>query len=107
VTGDKCEGDRFCFRTFIPVTFNFFQEEKTMALAKTFEELRIWQNSRVLVGQIYATFKVDSGKYRDYAFRDQIQRAAVSVMNNISEGFERGTKADFARFLDVAKGSCG
>jgi len=78
-----------------------------MALAKTFEELRIWQDSRRLVGQIYSAFKNDSKKYKDFAFRDQIQRATVSVMNNIAEGFERGTRADFARFLDIAKGSCG
>lgn len=44
---------------------------------------------------------------RDWGFRDQIQRAGVSVMNNIAEGFERRTPADFARFLDLAKGSCG
>jgi four helix bundle protein len=78
-----------------------------MPLAKTFEELRIWQNSRELVGEIYAAFKGESKKYQDYAFRDQIQRAAVSVMNNIAEGYERGSRADFARFLDIAKGSCG
>jgi len=59
------------------------------------------------VSQVYRAFKKNSSKYQDFAFRDQIQRAAVSVMNNIAEGFERGSSADFARFLDIAKGSCG
>jgi four helix bundle protein len=44
---------------------------------------------------------------KDYSFRDQMQRAALSVMNNIAEGFERKTKKDFAHFLDLAKGSAG
>ncbi len=44
---------------------------------------------------------------KDYSFRDQIQRASISVMNNISEGFERGSAADFARMLDISKGSSG
>lgn len=44
---------------------------------------------------------------KDFSFRDQMQRAALSVMNNISEGFERRTKKDFAHFLDLAKGSAG
>ena len=44
---------------------------------------------------------------KDYSFRDQMQRAAISVMNNIAEGFERKTPKDFAHFLDLAKGSCG
>ena len=44
---------------------------------------------------------------REFAFRDQIRRAALSVMNNIAEGFERRTPKDFAHFLDLAKGSCG
>ena len=44
---------------------------------------------------------------RDYSFRDQMRRAALSVMNNISEGFERRTPKDFAHFLDIAKGSAG
>ena len=43
---------------------------------------------------------------RDYGFRDQIQRASVSIMNNIAEGLESGSDAKFVNFLNIAKGSC-
>lgn len=75
--------------------------------AREFEDLRIWQQARVQAVGIYRSFGTDTPAERDYGFRDQIQRAGVSVMNNIAEGFERRTPADFARFLDTAKGSCG
>jgi len=74
-----------------------------MAFAEDFEDLQIWQRSRVLTNAIYDAFE----KIRDYDFRSQIQSAAVSVMNNIAEGFERRTKKDFAHFLDLSKGSSG
>jgi four helix bundle protein len=74
-----------------------------MGFAENFEDLQIWQRSRVLTNAVYNAFE----KIRDFEFRSQIQRASVSVMNNISEGFERRTKKDFAHFLDLAKGSAG
>ena len=74
-----------------------------MSKAEHFEDLRIWRESRQLVKQIYIDFRGS----RDYGFKDQIQRAGVSIMNNISEGFERNSDADFARFLNIAKGSAG
>lgn len=74
-----------------------------MSFAESFEDLKIWQDARVLCNDIYDSVE----KLRDYDFKSQIQRAAVSVMNNISEGFERRTKKDFAHFLDLAKGSAG
>jgi four helix bundle protein len=74
--------------------------------AKKFEDLWIWQEARKLVADIYRDMKNGHGS-KDFGFRDQIQRAGVSIMNNIAEGFERSTDNDFARFLDIAKGSCG
>lgn len=70
-----------------------------------FEELIAWQKARVLTATIYrmttsATFA------KDYGLKDQIQRAAVSVMSNIAEGFERGSSAEFHQFLVIAKASC-
>jgi len=47
------------------------------------------------------------GKISDYSFRDQIQRPSVSISSNIAEGYERGSNAEFIRFLYYAKGSCG
>ncbi len=71
-----------------------------------FEDLRIWQEARQLVVHLYGDFK-DGPGVRDFGFKDQIQRAGISIMNNIAEGFERETDTDFAKFLDYAKGSCG
>ena len=78
-----------------------------MSFAKRFEDLRIWQEAREQVKRVYSCFPKGSIGYRDFAFREQLQRAAISVMNNIAEGFERKTPRDFAHFLDLAKGSCG
>jgi len=68
-----------------------------------FEDIIVWQESRILVFDVYNTFKT----CRDFAFKDQIQRATISVMNNIAEGFERKGDKEFKRFLYIAKGSCG
>lgn len=77
-----------------------------MEKAKRLEDLWIWQQVRELVKDIYKDFR--SGPCsKDYGFRGQIQEAGVSIVNNIAEGFERCTDSEFARFLDIAKGSCG
>lgn len=68
-----------------------------------FEDIIAWQKAEDLTIEIYSLFK-DSN---DFAFKDQIQRAAISVMNNIAEGYERKTNKEFTYFLYVAKGSCG
>jgi len=75
-----------------------------MAVSR-FEELEAWKRSRTLANQIYLSTK--TGEFaKDYGFKDQICRAAVSVMSNIAEGFERGSRPDFHRFLVIAKASC-
>ena len=78
-----------------------------MEKAKRFEDLWIWQEARTLTKEIYAAFGPGLSGAKDFGFRSQIQRAGLSIMNNISEGFERNSDAEFARFLDMAKGSCG
>jgi four helix bundle protein len=77
------------------------------SFAENFEDLRVWQEARVQAVEIYQRFGLGTPSERDFGFRDQIQRAAVSVMENIREGFEKKTPKHFARFLDNAKGSCG
>jgi four helix bundle protein len=69
-----------------------------MALVKRFEEIQAWQEARKLTKQIYQLTR--SGHFvRDFGMRDQIQRAAVSTMTNIAEGFDCTSKIEFARFL--------
>lgn len=75
-----------------------------MALIKRFEDIRAWQEARVLVREIYKMTK--QGDFaRDFGLKDQIQRAAVSVMTNIAEGFDDESKTEFARFLGYSRRS--
>ncbi len=70
-----------------------------------FEDLVAWQKARALTASIYRA--TDSGNFaRDFGLRDQVRRAAVSVMSNVAEGFERGKSAEFHQFLCIAKASC-
>jgi four helix bundle protein len=70
-----------------------------------FEELIAWQKARSLTAEVYkATAEGDFCK--DFGLKNQIQRAAVSVMSNIAEGFERARPAEFHQFLSMSKASC-
>jgi four helix bundle protein len=72
----------------------------------SFEDLQVWKDSRVFVHSIYQL--TSEGKFnKDFGLRDQIQRAAVSIMNNIAEGFERNNNKEFVKFLGYSKGSAG
>jgi four helix bundle protein len=73
---------------------------------KNFEDLEIWKEARRLTGEVYRLTK-DSKFSKDFGLSRQIQSAAVSVMSNIAEGFERGGNQEFTQFLYIAKGSCG
>jgi four helix bundle protein len=66
----------------------------------------VWQLARALVKEISHITFTDKIS-RNYSLKDQIQRAALSIMNNISEGFERHSDKEFAYFLNIAKGSAG
>ena len=72
-----------------------------MATIRNFEDLEIWKNSGIITRDVYADFV----KNKDFSFKDQIQRASVSIMNNISEGFSRQTDKEKKNFLNFAKGS--
>ena len=70
-----------------------------------FEDFIAWQKARALAARIYRVS--DEGKFaKDFGLKDQIRRAAVSIMSNIAEGFERGRSAEFHQFLSIAKASC-
>lgn len=73
--------------------------------ADRFEDLIAWQKARELTRLVYTVTRKPEFA-RDYGLSSQIQRAAVSVMSNIAEGFERGGRAEFHQFLVVAKASC-
>ncbi|MBI4558383.1 MAG: four helix bundle protein [Candidatus Hydrogenedentes bacterium] len=72
---------------------------------KQFEDLVAWQKARALTATIYKT-TAQGSFVKDYTLTDQIRRAAVSVMPNVAEGFERRGAAEFARFVLIAKASC-
>ena len=74
--------------------------------AESFEDLHIYQRARELANAIYTMTK-ESSFGRDFGLVDQIRRAAISILSNIAEGFERGSKTEFIQFLYIAKGSCG
>ncbi|MBM4037083.1 MAG: four helix bundle protein, partial [Planctomycetes bacterium] len=77
-----------------------------MGKIERFEDMDAWKKARELTRAIYQLTSA-GGFSRDFGLRDQIRRAAVSVMSNIAEGFERGGDKEFHQFLAVAKGSCG
>jgi four helix bundle protein len=82
------------------------EEEAPRLGRKRFEDLEVWQAARLLVSDIYRS--TSSGGYAlDFGLRDQTRRAAVSVMSNIAEGFERDGNKELLQFLALAKGSCG
>ena len=74
--------------------------------AASFEDLKVWQETREFVKTIYELTSSDNFR-KDYGLKDQIQRAAVSIMNNIAEGFERNNNKEFITFLKYSKGSAG
>jgi four helix bundle protein len=77
-----------------------------MSKIQKFEDVLAWQKARELTREIYTHAK--AGLFaKDFGLRDQIQRAAVSIMGNVAEGFDRGGDKEFIQFLSISKGSCG
>lgn len=77
-----------------------------MSRIERFEDLEAWRAARALTGSIYAVSRTGAFD-RDFALRDQIRKASISIVSNIAEGFERDGDKEFLQFLSVAKGSCG
>ncbi len=77
-----------------------------MATVKRFEELDVWKVSRELCSKIGKL--IDGGNFKNsFRLTGQIESSSGSIMDNIAEGFERGTRAEFIQFLGYSKGSCG
>lgn len=77
-----------------------------MGTIRRFEEIQAWQTARELTRQVYALSN-QGGLARDFGLRDQMRRAAVSIMSNIAEGFESQTQGLFNAYLGRAKASAG
>jgi four helix bundle protein len=77
-----------------------------MSTIRRFEDIEAWQLARVLANRIYDVTS-DTSFSRDFALRDQIRRASISVVSNIAEGYERDGDREFLHFLYMSKGSCG
>ena len=77
-----------------------------MPTIKRFEDSTAWAKARELARLVYQASS-EGAWSRDFALRDQIRRAAISILSNIAEGFERGGTREFRQFLSVAKGSVG
>ena len=71
-------------------------------MKRCIENLFIWKEARIVVNDIYELTR----NCKDYSFKDQLQRAAISIMNNIAEGSESGSDAKYINFLKISKGSC-
>lgn len=75
-----------------------------MGQTKQFEDMEVWQAAKQVVIEVYRLTR-DGALAKDYGFKDQFQRAAVSIMANIAEGYERGGNRELIQFLYIAKGS--
>lgn len=73
---------------------------------KRFEDIDCWKKARELTKSIYS-ISLEGRFSKDFALRDQLRRATISILSNIAEGFERDGNKEFVQFLSIAKGSCG
>jgi four helix bundle protein len=76
-----------------------------VATVQRFEDLEVWRDARELVKRVYQ-LTAEFPKHETFGLTNQLRRAAVSVMSNIAEGFERGSNTEFVQFLFVARASC-
>ena len=82
------------------------ENERKRAAARSFEDLHLYQRARELTNSVYSLTRSGAFATGD-GLSNQIRRACVSIMSNVAEGFEPGTKKEFIQFLYIAKGSCG
>lgn len=85
-------------------SFNSLLDKRKLMKIKKFEEIEAWQKSREIVNSIYKISNRSSFS-KDFALRDQIHRAVISIPSNIAEGFSRKSNKEFIQYLFIAKGS--
>jgi len=73
----------------------------------SFEDLIVWQKAQDVAVKIYRLVEENDFIKKDFSLKDQFKSAAISISDNIAEGFEYNNDPDFHRFLRIAKGSCG
>ncbi len=78
-----------------------------MAKYSSFEEMEVYQKALIFAGNVYTLTKNNEKLASDFGINGQFQRAALSISNNISEGFDRETKKEMIRFLYFSKGGAG
>ena len=78
-----------------------------MATVRRFEELEMWKQARILAQRIFDLYSTSPEFSKDYKLKDQINGSSGSVMDNIAEGFDRGSRNEFVNFLSFSKGSIG
>ena len=78
-----------------------------MAKYSSFEEMEVYQKALAFGVKVYKLTTTNENIRSDFGLRDQLRRAALSISNNIAEGFERETKKELVRFLYFSKGSAG
>jgi four helix bundle protein len=107
VAGLEVMGYGFEGYGFWVIGFLFYKLIKNMATINSFEELDIWKKAQELGAMVYRLCDRNLKITKDFSFKDQIKRSALSISNNIAEGFEYNNNPDFHRYLRIAKGSCG
>jgi four helix bundle protein len=73
----------------------------------SFEDLIVWQKAQDIAVKIYRLVEKNDFIKKDFSLKDQFKSAAISISDNIAEGFEYNNNPDFHRFLRISKGSCG
>ncbi|MGE5521830.1 MAG: four helix bundle protein [Candidatus Dadabacteria bacterium] len=76
-----------------------------MATILRFEDLEIWKMARELANEVFTVYSNSNSFSKDYKLKEQINGSSGSVMDNIAEGFARGSRNEFINFLSIAKGS--
>jgi four helix bundle protein len=76
-----------------------------MVLIKKFEDIKAWQKARLLTNEIYKITSINDF-FRDFTLKDQIRKASISIMLNITEGYAKKSNREFKKFLNYAHGSC-